>query len=96
MSDDREFYEFTWPGKREALLEAGRPTDKGLRPVVEESEEFGATENLYIEGDNLDALKLLQKSYMHKVKMIYIDPPYNTRHDFIARNFSEERIINER
>ncbi|MBQ7221171.1 MAG: site-specific DNA-methyltransferase [Synergistaceae bacterium] len=83
MNDDRELYAFTWPGKREAILEAGRPTDKVLRPVVEESVNFEATENLYIEGDNMEAMKILQRSYMRKVKMIYIDPPYNTGHDFI-------------
>ena len=76
MTDYRELYEFTWPGKREALLEAGRPVDKVLRPSIDDSVNFWTTENLYIEGDNLEALKLLQKSYMHKVKMIYIDPPY--------------------
>ncbi|MBQ7220569.1 MAG: site-specific DNA-methyltransferase [Synergistaceae bacterium] len=83
MNDERELYGFTWPGKKEAVLEAGRPTDKVLRPCIEESENFGATENLYIEGDNLEAMKILQRSYMRKVKMIYIDPPYNTGHDFI-------------
>ena len=83
MSDGRELYEFTWPGKREAVLEAGRHIDKVLRPSIDDSVNFWTTENLYIEGDNLEALKLLQKSYMHKVKMIYIDPPYNTGHDFI-------------
>ncbi|MBQ7219659.1 MAG: site-specific DNA-methyltransferase [Synergistaceae bacterium] len=83
MNDERELYGFTWPGKREAILEAGRPIDKVLRPCVEESENFEATENLYIEGDNLEAMKILQRSYMRKVKMIYIDPPYNTGHDFI-------------
>ncbi|MBQ7543812.1 MAG: site-specific DNA-methyltransferase [Synergistaceae bacterium] len=83
MNDEREYYAFTWPGKREAMLEAGRPTDKVLRPCVSESVNFGTTENLYIEGDNLEVLKVLQRSYMRKVKMIYIDPPYNTGHDFI-------------
>ena len=86
MSESRELYEFTWPGKREAVLEAGRPVDKVLRPCVEESVNFGTTENLYIEGDNLDVLKILQRSYMRRVKMIYIDPPYNTGHDFIYRD----------
>ncbi|MBQ7221049.1 MAG: site-specific DNA-methyltransferase [Synergistaceae bacterium] len=83
MTEARELYAFTWPGKREAILEAGRPIDKVLRPCVEESVNFEATENLYIEGDNLEAMKILQRSYMRKVKMIYIDPPYNTGHDFI-------------
>ncbi|MDR2944388.1 MAG: hypothetical protein LBU81_04815, partial [Methanosarcinales archaeon] len=70
-----EAYEFTWVGKREAIREAGRPIRKTLRPCVEESKNWDATENLYIEGDNLDVLKLLQESYLGKVKMIYIDPP---------------------
>ena len=91
MSESRELYEFTWPGKREAVLEAGRPVDKVLRPCVEESVNFGTTENLYIEGDNLEVLKILQRSYMRRVKMIYIDPPYNTGHDFIYHDkFSQD------
>ncbi len=89
MNDGREYYGFTWPGKSEAVIEAGRPVDKVLRPCVEESVNFAETGNLYIEGDNLEALKVLQKSYMRRVKMIYIDPPYNTGHDFIyADDFS--------
>ena len=82
----KEYYAFTWAGKRRAELEAARPTDKVLRPDVEGSVRFGETENLYIEGDNLEALKILRKSYLHRVKMIYIDPPYNTGHDFIYRD----------
>ena len=78
-----EFYQFTWPGKAEARREAGRPIKKTLRPVIEDSVDWDTTENLYIEGDNLEVLKLLQKSYMGKVKMIYIDPPYNTGNDFV-------------
>ena len=78
-----EAYEFTWVGKRAAIAEAGRPIRKTLRPCVEESKDWDTTENLYIEGDNLEVLKLLQESYLGKVKMIYIDPPYNTGHDFI-------------
>lgn len=78
-----ETYEFTWVGKRAAIAEAGRPIRKTLRPCVEESRDWDATENLYIEGDNLDVLKLLQESYLGKVKMVYIDPPYNTGNDFI-------------
>lgn len=76
-----EAYEFTWVGKRAAIAEAGRPIRKTLRPCVEESKDWDTTENLYIEGDNLDVLKLLQESYLGKVKMIYIDPPYNTGSD---------------
>ena len=78
-----EAYEFTWVGKRAAIAEAGRPIRKTLRPCVEESKDWDTTENLYIEGDNLDVLKLLQESYLGKVKMIYIDPPYNTNSNFI-------------
>lgn len=87
-----EAYEFTWVGKREAIREAGRPIRKTLRPSVEESKNWETTENLYIEGDNLDVLKLLQESYLGKVKMIYIDPPYNTGNDFVYRdNFAQSR-----
>lgn len=81
--DGQESYEFTWVGKREAMIEANRPIRKTLRPDRESSVNWDTTENIYIEGDNLDALKLLQESYMGKIKMIYIDPPYNTGSDFI-------------
>lgn len=82
-----EAYEFTWVGKRAAIAEAGRPIRRTLRPCVEESKDWDTTENLYIEGDNLDVLKLLQESYLGKVKMIYIDPPYNTGSDkFVYRD----------
>ena len=81
-----ESYEFTWVGKKAAIAEAGRPIRKTLRPYPEESKNWDATENLYIEGDNLDVLKLLQESYLGKVKMIYIDPPYNTGNDFVYRD----------
>lgn len=81
-----EAYEFTWPGKKAAIVEAGRPIRKTLRPCPEESKNWDTTENLYIEGDNLDTLKLLQENYLGKVKMIYIDPPYNTGNDFIYRD----------
>lgn len=83
VEDVEEMYQFTWPGKQEARREAARPTTKTLRPVVEDSVDWDHTQNLYIEGDNLEVLKLLQKSYMGKVKMIYIDPPYNTGNDFV-------------
>ena len=79
----QERYHLNWPGKREALLTANAPIAKTLRPCREESVDFDTTENLFIEGDNLDALKLLQETYLGKVKMIYIDPPYNTGKDFI-------------
>lgn len=83
VEDADEMYQFTWPGKQDARREAARPTTKTLRPVVEDSVDWDNTQNLYIEGDNLEVLKLLQKSYMGKVKMIYIDPPYNTGNDFV-------------
>lgn len=79
----QERYHLNWPGKREALLTANAPIAKTLRPCQEESVDFDNTKNLFIEGDNLDALKLLQETYLGKVKMIYIDPPYNTSNDFI-------------
>lgn len=79
----QERYQLNWPGKREALLTANAPIAKTLRPCREESVNFDTTENLFIEGDNLDALKLLQETYLGKVKVIYIDPPYNTGNDFI-------------
>lgn len=86
----QERYQLNWPGKKEALLTANAPIAKTLRPCREESVDFDTTENLFIEGDNLDALKLLQETYLGKVKMIYIDPPYNTGKDFIyADNFAE-------
>jgi len=78
-----EVYDFTWVGKRAALKEAAAPINKTLRPCPEESVDWEHTQNLYIEGDNLEVLKLLQNSYMGKVKMIYIDPPYNTGNDFV-------------
>lgn len=81
-----EAYEFTWVGKKTAIVEANRPIRKTLRPCPEESVNWDNTENLYIEGDNLEVLKLLQESYLGKVKMIYIDPPYNTGNDFIYRD----------
>lgn len=81
-----ERYEFTWVGKRAAIAEANKPIRKTLRPCKAESKNWDTTENLYIEGDNLEVLKLLQESYLGKVKMIYIDPPYNTGNDFIYRD----------
>lgn len=78
-----EAYEFTWVGKKAAIVEANKPTRKTLRPCPEESVDWDTTENLYIEGDNLEVLKLLQESYLGRVKMIYIDPPYNTGNDFV-------------
>ena len=81
-----ECYDFTWPGKRAAIAEAAKSIRKTLRPCKAESKNWDTTENLYIEGDNLEVLKLLQESYLGKVKMIYIDPPYNTGNDFVYRD----------
>lgn len=81
-----ERYQFTWPDKRQAILAANAPLSKTLRPAREESVNFDDTENLYIEGDNLDVLKLLQETYLGKIKMIYIDPPYNTGSDFVYKD----------
>ena len=78
-----ERYEFTWPEKRKAIIDANTPINKTLRPIREDSQNFDTTENLYIEGDNLEVLKLLREIYLGKIKMIYIDPPYNTGNDFI-------------
>lgn len=90
LSDDviegSEAYEFTWVGKKAAIVEANKPIRKTLRPCKEESVNWDTTENLYIEGDNLEVLKLLQESYLGAIKMIYIDPPYNTGNDFIYRD----------
>lgn len=88
LSDDvidegDEAYEFTWVGKKASMVEANKPIRKTLRPCKEESKDWDNTENLYIEGDNLEVLKLLQESYLNSIKMIYIDPPYNTGNDFI-------------
>ena len=83
LADEDEVYEFTWVGKQSAVKEAYTPIRKTLRPCPEESADWDNTGNLYIEGDNLEVLKLLQENYLNKVKMIYIDPPYNTGNDFI-------------
>ena len=83
VDEDEEMYQFMWPGKRAARYEAAEPIDDTLRPVPADSVDWDTTENLYIEGDNLRVLKLLQRGYMGKVKMIYIDPPYNTGNDFV-------------
>ncbi len=91
IGEGEERYQFTWPGKREAIHNANVPTNMTLRPCKEESVDFDNTENLYIEGDNLEVLKLLQENYLGKVKMIYIDPPYNTGNDFVYNdNFTVE------
>lgn len=87
----KERYRLEWPGKKEAIVTANLPTSKTLRPVREDSVNFDTTENLYIEGDNLEVLKLLQESYLGEIKMIYIDPPYNTGNDFVYKdNFTQD------
>lgn len=90
VDGNEERYQFTWPDKKKSVLLANAPINKTLRPCREESVNFDTTENLYIEGDNLEVLKLLQETYLGKIKMIYIDPPYNTGHDFVyADNFTQ-------
>ena len=87
----KERYRLEWPGKKEAIVTANLPTTKTLRPVREDSVDFDTTENMYIEGDNLEVLKILQESYLGKIKMIYIDPPYNTGKDFVYKdNFTQD------
>lgn len=92
IDENKERYQMTWPNKKQAVLKANTEIAKTLRPCREESEDYDNTENIYIEGDNLDVLKVLRQTYMHKVKMIYIDPPYNTGNDFIYKdNYSKDR-----
>ena len=86
VEGQRERYQFTWPGKREAKAEARRPIYKTMIPEPGKSKDWDTTENLYIEGDNLDALKILKETYAGKVKLIFIDPPYNTGHDFVYKD----------
>lgn len=97
IEGNKERYRLEWPGKRETIVTANIPTNKTLRPVREDSVDFDTTENIYIEGDNLEVLKLLQESYLGKIKMIYIDPPYNTGKDFVYKdNFAkagEEELL---
>ena len=91
VEGQKERYRLEWPGKKEAIVTANLPSTKTLRPIREDSVDFDNTENIYIEGDNLEVLKLLQESYLGKIKMIYIDPPYNTGKDFVYKdNFSKE------
>lgn len=94
IDGEQERYRLDWVGKKEAILTANAPIAKTLRPCREESVNFASTKNLFIEGDNLEALKLLQENYLGKVKMIYIDPPYNTGNDFIYEDdFSESTNV---
>lgn len=90
VEGEKERYQLTWPGKKEAILKANSSIDKTLRPVKEDSVDWDATRNLYIEGDNLEVLKLLQESYLNKIKCVYIDPPYNTGKDFIYKDDFKE------
>ena len=93
VEGNKEKYQLTWPGKKEAILNANTPTTKTLRPLKEKSVDFDNTQNIYIEGDNLETLKILQQSYVNKIKCIYIDPPYNTGNDFIYNdNFKKDNI----
>src|SRR5574344_1501068 len=83
VDDSKEKYQLTWPGKKESIINANTPSTNTLRPLKDKSVDFDNTQNIYIEGDNLEALKILQESYLNKIKCIYIDPPYNTGNDFI-------------
>lgn len=94
VDDDSEKYSFTWPGKNQSIKESQKTSSGTLRPCKEESKNWDSTENLYIEGDNLEVLKLLQKSYNNKIKMIYIDPPYNTGKDFIYSDNYKDNLEN--
>ncbi|WP_439749689.1 site-specific DNA-methyltransferase, partial [Ileibacterium valens] len=94
--EHRETYEFSWPGKRKSLKECRKPIRKTLRPVLTESKKWDNTENIYIKGDNLDALKLLQESYLGKIDIVYIDPPYNTGNDLIYNDsFKHAQVIED-
>lgn len=94
LEEGEEYYQFTWAGKAQARREAHKPSTGTLRPCKEESVDWDTTQNLYIEGDNLEVLKLMQKSYANKVKMIYIDPPYNTGNDFVYKDDYKDNIKN--
>lgn len=94
IDESPEKYSFNWPGKNQAIKESQKTSFGTLRPCKEESKNWDLTENLYIEGDNLEVLKLLQKSYNSKIKMIYIDPPYNTGKDFIYSDNYKDNLKN--
>lgn len=96
VTEDEEYFRFVWPGKRQARAEALKPSTGTLRPAPEESLDWDTTQNLYLEGDNLEVLKLLQRSYAGKVKMIYIDPPYNTGKDFVYKDNYRDNLKNYR
>ena len=94
IDDSCEKYAFTWPGKTQAIKESQKQSTGTLRPCKEESQNWDNTKNLYIEGDNLEVLKLLQKSYYNKIKCIYIDPPYNTGNDFVYKDNYKDNLQN--
>ena len=94
VNDKPEKYSFSWNGKKDAIKLAQRPSTGTLKPNKESSKEWDTTENLYIEGDNLEVLKLLQKSYAEKIKVVYIDPPYNTGNDFVYNDDFKDNIQN--
>jgi len=94
IDDSREKYSFTWPGKTQAIKESQKQSTGTLRPCKEESKNWDSTQNLYIEGDNLEVLKLLQKGYYGKIKAIYIDPPYNTGNDFVYYDDYKDNLEN--
>lgn len=94
LEEEEEYYRFTWAGKSQARREAHKPSTGTLRPAKEESLDWDTTQNMYIEGDNLEVLKLMQKSYAGKIKMIYIDPPYNTGKDFVYKDNYKDNLKN--
>ena len=94
IDGSNERYNFTWPGKTEAIKESQKKSAGTLKPCKEESKNWDTTQNLYIEGDNLEVLKLLQKSYYGKIKMIYIDPPYNTGKEFVYKDNYKDNLQN--
>ena len=94
IEESNERYSFIWPGKTQAIKESQKQSTGTLRPCREESKNWDTTKNLYIEGDNLEVLKLLQKSYYNKIKMIYIDPPYNTGNDFVYKDNYNDNLEN--
>ena len=94
IDDSKEKYSFTWPGKTQAIKESQKQSTGTLRPCKEESKNWDKTQNIYIEGDNLEILKLLQKSYYNKIKAIYIDPPYNTGKDFVYEDNYKDNLEN--
>ena len=95
IDEKKEKYQLTWPGKKESIVNSNTPTTKTLRPIKEKSSDFENTKNIYIEGDNLEALKILQESYLNKIKCIYIDPPYNTGNDFIYNDKFEKNNLDD-